>query len=185
MRISSQCGRRRSRPGCRHGFTLVELLIVVVIIGLLVAILTPAVITAMKIATASKTRIRITQLVQAAELFYKDKNRGYYPGQGEELLEGLTGSQKLAKDLWGPDLDAPKLKYTSCVLDRDARKSDLFDPREISINYATESCPNSISDRYDPRPMAILYFPARTGKTGIDQYVKEDNEKYLVDNGNP
>ena len=164
------------------GFTLVELLVVIGIIVLLVGIMAPAVMTAGRLIQALKSHRRIAELSQGALGFQKDK--GYFPGQRGFAKDAdgndYTGSQQLAYELFGPDLTKPNTYYASCMLHTNNSKSDLFDPFLVSDKYAQKALPDSISDRYGVKPMAILYFPARRGAAAKDQYVQNDNTPYLV-----
>lgn len=183
----------------RRAFTLVELLVVIAIIILLVGILAPAVMSAIRVANAAKTQTRITELQQACDSFHQDHDQ-FYPGQinTDELAgEGgnYTGSQILAGELFGyVDVDdtgtygnindanpAVEPHYAKCTLADEARNSDLFDPTDIHPEYADNDRRNSISDRFGARPMAILYYPSRPAADGYGQYEKADNEDYLTD----
>lgn len=69
--------RRTSRP-LRAGFTLVELLVVVIIIGILAALLIPTINAARNAARRATITLELSQLESALEQ-YKDKNGADYP----------------------------------------------------------------------------------------------------------
>ena len=72
----------------RAGFTLVELLVVIAIIALLAAMLTPAIIGAMRRGHDTKTMARIHQCELAAQAFFNDYG-DYPPTHWDELDEFL------------------------------------------------------------------------------------------------
>ena len=102
-------GRCRRRRG---GFTLVEILVVVVIIGLLAAVIVPSVIGRIGEAKVVRARADLQSLDTALKLFKKDTGR--YPTQ-EEGLQALLqkpqdvqvwtgyleGRRQVPKDPWG------------------------------------------------------------------------------------
>jgi len=67
------------KPRSAGGFTLVELLTVIVIISLLVAILVPTVRGSILAMKNAETGNRLSTIVTAVE-FYRNENN-YYPGQ--------------------------------------------------------------------------------------------------------
>lgn len=149
------------------GFTLVELLMVIAIIGLLMMILVPAVHTARLQGEVAKAQVRVTELAGACNLYHQDT--GYYPGQAEpgKLLgtptspaPHYTGSQYLAMIL----LVHGGAEFTSGDFLDDGPDDDL-------------STGGTISDRTS-KGMAILYFPARLAETGLDQFKRDDNDIY-------
>jgi prepilin-type N-terminal cleavage/methylation domain-containing protein/prepilin-type processing-associated H-X9-DG protein len=69
---------KRMRRFGRKGFTLVELLVVISIIGLLLAILFPALAAAMKVANQMKCGANLRSIGQATKI-YSSQNHGHWP----------------------------------------------------------------------------------------------------------
>lgn len=84
-----------------RGFTLIEIMVVVVIIGLLAAIVAPNVIRQLDRATATRAEADIRQLEASLDIFYSQHFR--YP-TADEGLEILTGKADA-----GSDIDEAKL----------------------------------------------------------------------------
>jgi len=104
--------RRASRPGRTRGFTLIEIMVVIVIIGLIVGIVGPQIINQLGRAEVGRARADMDGIAAALDLFRLDHFR--YPTQ-EEGLEILLGDseidgrrttellQSYPKDPWGRD----------------------------------------------------------------------------------
>jgi len=103
---------RRLPSGLRRGFTLIELMVVLVIIGVLAALIVPNVLDRTDDARATAAKADINNLVQALKLYKLDNQR--YPS-AEQGLEALvkkptagavppnwrTYLDKLPADPWG------------------------------------------------------------------------------------
>ena len=90
-------GIRRRRP-CRRGqdgFTLVEMLVVITIIGLIMSLVGPRVLNYLSESRIKAARIQIQSFSSALDLFYLDAGR--YPSTSE----GLTALVKPAPGLAG------------------------------------------------------------------------------------
>jgi len=75
--------RARSRRVGEHGFTLVEILVVITIIGLIMALVGPRVLNYLAESKAKTARIQIQSFASALDLFYLDAGR--YPTSAEGL----------------------------------------------------------------------------------------------------
>lgn len=105
--------RRNPRPS-RRAFTLVEMLLVIAIIGLIAALVTPQVLKSVQKSQTQTTKAQMSLLEAALQEFYSDNNR--YPTESEGLKALIDKPQDLAtwsgpylkrktlpKDGWGTD----------------------------------------------------------------------------------
>lgn len=101
----------RVRPAGRGGFTLIEMLVVVVIIGILIALLAPAILGAVRTAREAQVMAEI-QLLANSMASFKDKYGDYPPSRLILVESGIydvnpnssTGGSSLAAIPWlGPN----------------------------------------------------------------------------------
>jgi general secretion pathway protein G len=102
----SRSTRRSSRASRQQGFSLVEILIVVAIMGLLVGLVGPNVMGQFQTSRTKTAEIQIEQLRAAADMFAIDMNR--YPTQAEGLA-ALVAGDRSAPGWRGPYLKGGKL----------------------------------------------------------------------------
>lgn len=152
-------------------FTLIELLIVIVIIGLLAGILMPTISYALSVAYSTRAMNRIHTLTDGISFYYNDNNNTY-PGQrGTGDLIGaapkpyLTGSQLLANAMFTNKADEyPRDRYL---------------PYNAKWFHATLPAADVLSDGF-PSPMAICYYPSRIGQAGLGQFRFIDNSLFTT-----
>lgn len=89
---SSRCSLRRADRG-EAGFTLVEMLVVITIIGMIMALVGPRVLNYLSESKAKAAKIQIESFSSALDLYYLDLGR--YPTSNEGLI-GLTRSNNQA-----------------------------------------------------------------------------------------
>ncbi len=102
--------KEKKKQFCRAGFTLVELMIVVVILGLLATVIMPRILNRPEQARRTKAKIEICNIESALALFKTDTGRFPTTSEGIEALvsnPGIKGYNsegyldKVPLDPWG------------------------------------------------------------------------------------
>ncbi|HEX2763018.1 MAG TPA: type II secretion system major pseudopilin GspG [Allosphingosinicella sp.] len=111
--------RRGDQPEAERGFTLVELMVVIVIIGLLATVVIINVLPATDKAAVTKARADVATLEQGVEMYRLNRLR--YPSADEGLQavarEGYV--KRLPKDPWGNP-------YRYAAPGRNGRSFDIY-----------------------------------------------------------
>ncbi|NIB41414.1 type II secretion system major pseudopilin GspG [Pseudomaricurvus alkylphenolicus] len=92
----------KHNPHKSRGFTLIEIMVVIIVIGLLAAIVVPNVIQRADDAAISKARVDISGLMGALKMYRLDNYR--YPSSAEGL-QALVSKPASAKRWRGPYID--------------------------------------------------------------------------------
>lgn len=97
--------RPLSPPGARHlGFTLIELMVVLVVIGVLAALIVPNVLSRADDARITAARTDVGNLYQALKLYRLDNQRYPSQAQGLQALIAKPATEPLPGN-WRPYLD--------------------------------------------------------------------------------
>jgi len=153
-----------SETRARRGFTLIELLVVIAIIGVLIALLLPAVQAAREAARRAQCTNNMKQLGLALANY--ESANGAYPAS--------YGSSASPTDRWGTwgswSPQAMLLPYVeqqplyaainfNCVSHGDQAHTDVMQRTAITTKIASFVCPSS------PPPVGTYYGKGRTGNT--------------------
>ena len=94
---------KAAAKGAARGFTLLEIMVVIAIIGMLATAVSVGVMSYMKKAKVKTCKIQLNTLAQAINQYYLDEND--YPSSLDDLTKGKDAlvKEKQLKDPWGQD----------------------------------------------------------------------------------
>lgn len=101
--------RKRQAREAQRGFTLIEILVVITIIGLIMALVGPRVLNYLSESKVKAAKIQIESFSNALDLYFMDTGR--YPSSSE----GLTGLMRPSENI--PGWNGPYLKGNSVPKD--------------------------------------------------------------------
>ncbi|MBM4148552.1 MAG: prepilin-type N-terminal cleavage/methylation domain-containing protein [Lentisphaerae bacterium] len=156
-------------PG-RHAFTLIELLVVIAIIGILAAMLFPAVLKAIKQARIARCSAMVTQLEVAWNSYYRDY--GLWP-QSYPSDQAMELDPAAVQILYGASADNPRnIRY----MDLPEAIAATFDLRDEWKNRYWFAIDTDYDDDVSAGTHGVLTRIAAVWSTGPDgiNYTKDD-----------
>lgn len=137
----------RRRPSGSEGFTLVEMMVVIAIIGLIAVLVIPQITHRMDEARIKTTRLQIRELESAVDMFKIDN--GFYPSHLEDLIRRPANAKtwppygylkELPRDGWENGFvyiyPAVRGPYEIISYGADGRQGGVDENADIS-NYST------------------------------------------------
>ena len=100
--------RNRTRRAAQAGFTLIELMVVLVIIGVLAALIVPNVLDRADDARATAARTDVNNLMQALKLYKLDNQRYPSSEQGLQALVAKPTAAPAAPATTRPEIGTPQ-----------------------------------------------------------------------------
>jgi prepilin-type N-terminal cleavage/methylation domain-containing protein len=168
--IASDGTRRSSR-----GFTLLELLSVIAIIGILAALIFPAVGAARRSANKAKTRVQFSQWAAAIESFRSEY--GYYPSLHSSNLVNGGATTAIGGDHLFHDLLAGKKRNGATLTSesggagaQNRKRISFFSFSDSDFTAADAAVPYMLRDAFDNISIAVLVDRNLDGKIDATDY---------------
>ncbi len=145
-----------------RGFTLLELLSVIAVIGILAALLFPTVGAARRSANKARTKVQFTQWAAAIESFRSEY--GYYPAFDATNLVNGGASTAPAGDHLFHDILAGKKRDGSALTGtlpasaggQNRKRIGFYTFTDNDLTDASSPAPNLIRDAFDNTEIAVL-----------------------------
>lgn len=148
------------RPHRQTAFTLLELLSVIAVIGILTALIFPAVRSARVAANKARTKVQFSQWAAALEGFRSEY--GYYPVfDATALVNGgattaITGDHLFHDILAGRKRDGTALPATGPAATQNRKLIGFYSFSDADFTNAGSPTPNLLRDAFDNTEIAVL-----------------------------
>jgi len=159
MRPSASSVQRSARRRSR-GFSLLELLAVIAVIGILAALIFPSIGAARKSANRAKTKVQFAQWAAAIESFRSEY--GYYPAfHSSHLVNGgatttLNGEHLFHDILAGRKRDGSELAAGSAPATQNRKRIPFYSFGEGEFTDANAVYPHFLRDAFENLSIAVL-----------------------------
>jgi prepilin-type N-terminal cleavage/methylation domain-containing protein len=148
------------RASRQSAFTLLELLSVITVIGILAALIFPAVRSARVSAHKARTKVQFSQWTAALEGFRSEY--GYYPAfDPTALVNGgattaITGDHLFHDILAGRKRDGTPLQAAGAAAAQNRKLVGFYSFSDADFTNASSPAPNLLRDAFDNTEIAVL-----------------------------
>ena len=119
----------------RQGFTLIEILIVVVIIGILATVAIPTYFSYVEKAYASDAKTQIKNILMNADIYRQEQ--GSYPDDITEMENGYLDIKESVKEKWNFEIDLSEDGTTGTIVATSTEKMDGGADKTVTFDVET------------------------------------------------
>ncbi len=119
----------------RQGFTLIEILIVVVIIGILATVAIPTYFSYVEKAYASDAKTQIKNILMNADIYRQEQ--GQYPDDIEEMENGYLDIKQSVKEKWNFEIDLSEDGSTGTIAATSTEKMEGGADKTVTFDVET------------------------------------------------
>ena len=119
----------------RQGFTLIEILIVVVIIGILATVAIPTYFSYVEKAYASDAKTQIKNILMNADIYRQEQ--GSYPDDITDMENGYLDIKESVKEKWTFEIDLSEDGTTGTILATSTEKMDGGADKTVTFDVET------------------------------------------------
>ena len=119
----------------RQGFTLIEILIVVVIIGILATVAIPTYFSYVEKAYASDAKTQIKNILMNADIYRQEQ--GSYPDDITDMENGYLDIKQSVKEKWSFEIDLSEDGTTGTLIATSTEKMDGGADKVVTFDVET------------------------------------------------